>query len=137
MDQETAQLDVCVRCCEGMVEYHNSCQATPFDRAACRGAIYKYLGALSELHHLWREGLSDELEPRQPFKIRPKCHIMEHLVDQKIEMFGSPAEFWCYADEDFVGRVKAIALRTQHPKTMALRLLQKMCLMIGLERFNR
>ena len=44
--------------------------------------------------------------------------MMDHVVNEKIQLWGSPRHFWCYADEDFVGLVKRIAVMTKHPKTL-------------------
>ena len=34
-----------------------------------------------------------------------KFHMMCELCECQVEMFGSPEEFWAYADESFVGFV--------------------------------
>ncbi len=50
----------------------------------------------------------------------------QHLVMDHISTFGSPAKFWCYRDEDFVGRVKRICAKTKMPSTLEVRVMQKL-----------
>ena len=58
--------------------------------------------------------------------LRPKAHVCQHMVHEKVESFGSPNMFWGYRDEDFVGVVKAIASKTKHPATLEERMIQKL-----------
>ena len=41
-------------------------------------------------------------------------------------VWGSPASFWCYRDEDFIGAVKGIAQKTKDPRSIELRILEKL-----------
>ncbi len=45
-----------------------------------------------------------------PFHIRPKAHLLQHLVQDKVPLFGAPSGFWGYGDEAFVGALKALSL---------------------------
>ena len=73
------------------------------------------------------------LHGKLPFHLRPKCHACQHLVEEKIRMFGSPSSFWCYRDEDFVGCVKRIARKTLHPATLEIRVMQKLRILASLQ----
>ena len=57
---------------------------------------------------------------------------MDHLVNDKVPLWGSPKGFWCYGDEDFVGVIKRIAMQTKHPKTMEQIILQKYRIFAGI-----
>ena len=65
--------------------------------------------------------------------MRPKCHLLEHLVLDHIVGYGPPAKFWCYRDEDSVGAVKRIASKTKHPATLEARILLKLRLLEALK----
>jgi hypothetical protein len=88
--------------------------------------MYAYLQNLKALHDLWRLGLTEEVAKHQPWHLRPKCHACQHLVHEKIELYGTPMNFWGYRDEDYVGKVKAIARMSAHPKTIETRVGQKL-----------
>ena len=106
-------------------EYHESCQAEPFQAADCQRSMQGFLEALTSLRSLMRRGLEAADHFRQPFPFRPKGHMLQHLVNEQILRWGSPKTFWCYGDEDFVGVIKRIAMQTKHPKSMEAILLQK------------
>ena len=78
-----------------------------------------------DLHNLWRHGLSEEQAAAMPFHARPKAHMLQHLVEDTIVMFGSPNQFWCYADEDFVGAIKSVCTMSKHPRTLESRVAEK------------
>ena len=90
----------------------------------CRNAMYRYLQALSALNSMWRDGV--QFKAKLPWHLRQKAHACQHLVEEKIQQFGSPSSFWCYRDEDFIGTVKNIAHKTKHPATLKLRCVQKL-----------
>ena len=112
--------------------YHESCMVEPFVVADCQNSMHAFLKALTDLRLLFRRGLAAAFHGKQPFPLRPKGHMLEHLVDDKVPMWGSPKSFWCYGDEDFVGIIKRIALQTKHPRTMEQVLLAKYRLFAGL-----
>ena len=58
--------------------------------------------------------------------------MLDHLVNDKVPLWGSPKGFWCYGDEDFVGVIKRIAMQTKHPKTMEQILLQEYMIFAGI-----
>ena len=35
-----------------------------------------------------------------------------------LRVYGNPAKFWCYRDEDYVGFIKRICAKTKHPATL-------------------
>ena len=78
-----------------------------------------------ELRLLFGTGLPAHPHDSQTFNYRPKGHMMDHIVNEKIQLWGSPRNFWCYADKDFVDLVKRIAVMTKHPRSLENVLLQK------------
>jgi hypothetical protein len=64
--------------------------------------------------------------------MRPKAHVLQHLVQDKLKLWGSPSQYWCYRDEDYVGAVKQLANRTMHPSTLEKRVAEKLMLLAGL-----
>lgn len=63
---------------------------------------------------------------------KPKNHQWVHLVEDFVRPTKrNPRTAWCYADEDFVGRMRTI-MRKVARKTLALRTMQKYVLLWGL-----
>ena len=134
MHPHTARhLELLVSLFEGFLGFTMSCSATPFVTEDCRKAMYQYLQSLEALHKLWRLGVPVALQRPLPFHLRPKAHACQHLVEEKIEAFGSPNQFWCYRDEDFIGTVKGIAHKTKHPATLEQRVIEKLRIWAALE----
>ena len=44
-------------------------------------------------------------DTQDPWRVKPKFHMMCELCEYQAEYAGSPEEFWAYADESFVGFV--------------------------------
>ena len=124
-----------VKMAASMHRYHDECVQEPFVVDHCKQAMHDFCRATTDLRLLFRRHLPAELHATQPFSWRPKGHMLEHLVDDKICLWGSPREFWCYGDEDFVGLMKRIAQMTKHPKTLENLLLQKFRLHAALHAF--
>jgi hypothetical protein len=130
--QTATHCDLLVQLFTGLSQFLLSCSAQPFDIAPCRAAMYLYLQSLEKLNKLWRNGLPEAQQTSQPFHIRPKSHVCQHMVEEKIESFGSPSSFWCYRDEDFVGFIKNIASKTKHPATLEQRMIEKLRILAAL-----
>jgi hypothetical protein len=92
-----------------------------------------YLDAYGKLHCLWREGLTQEQVSRMPFHVRPKTHLLQHLAEEQLRMYGSPAMSWCYRDEDFIGSVKRTAQYSKHPATLEVRCMEKLRILAKLD----
>ena len=58
---------------------------------------------------------------------------MVHLVEEKILLFGNPASFWCYRDEDFIGVIKRTAGKSKHAWTLEKRVMEKLRITTGLQ----
>jgi hypothetical protein len=125
-----------VNMCEGMARYHRACAADVFDEDVCRSSMYSFLQGLAGLHNLWRRGLDESLHGTMPWPLRPKSHTLQHLVEDKITIWGSPARFWCYRDEDFIGTVKTICAKSAHPCTLESRVLEKLVIIADLSSRN-
>ena len=117
---------------EGMVGYHRACAAEAFDPVACKNSMYRFLQSMSALNAMWRDGLEDRHHSVQPFHIRPKFHILQHLVEDQLLLWGSPSRAWCYRDEDFVGSVKKVASKSKNPATLEKVMTEKLMLLSGL-----
>ena len=61
--------------------------------------------------------------------------MLQHLVEDKLPLWGSPANFWCYRDEDYIGSVKSIAAKTKHPWTFETRVMEKLRILTKLDEF--
>ncbi len=59
--------------------------------------------------------------------------MLQHMVEEKLSLWGSPSRFWCYRDEDYVGAVKNIAMKSRHPATIELRVNEKLMILAGLD----
>jgi hypothetical protein len=131
--QEQVHLTNLVAACEGMAEFQRSVSVVPFDEGKCRNAMYKCLQALVVLHNLWRAGFPQSAHGKLPFHIKRKAHMLQHLCEEKLSMWGSPSRFWSYRDESFIGAVKTIAGNSKKPNMLERRIIDKLLI---LEHFN-
>ncbi len=70
-----------------------------FDATECKRALHKYLAAHAALRELFARGLTAEQAKKAPFHVRPKRHMLLHVADDLLQLWGNPRNFWCYADE--------------------------------------
>ena len=127
-------LDLLVSMFQGMVAYHDACSAQPFSVDSCKAAMYQYLQSLDGLRRLWRTGLDATAHCGLPFWVRPKAHLLQHLVEEKIVHWGSPMSFWCYGDESFVGSIKKTCTSSsRHPNTLEAVVSEKCMLLAGVD----
>ena len=72
------------------------------------------------------------------FRIRPKTHILFHMAEEVAAFRLNFAIFWTFAEESFLGKVKAIATKT-HGATMTQRVFQRylLYLAIFIHRYKR
>ena len=129
--QEAFYLHHLVETMEGMVAYQRAVKAQPFSEGECREGLYRFFDGYQHLHTLWHHGLTERQSALQPWHMRPKMHMMQHIVQDKICLFGSPMHFWCYGDEDFVGVVKRVCQMSKHPWTLEQRVGEKCMIMAG------
>jgi hypothetical protein len=122
-----------VRTTQAMLDFLAACRAEEFDANRCKLAMYTILSTTLTLHNLWRDGVAVEDQAHLPFHIRPKCHLLQHLVEDQLLDFGSPSSFHCYGDEDFVGSLKRVCHRTKHPHTLEARVVEKCRLLAAID----
>ena len=134
--QETAHNDLVVNCFRGLVDYHRACSASPFSPDFCKQSMYTFLESFIALHDMWRAAFPEDVHAKLPFHIRPKAHMLQHLVEEKIVLFGSPNAFWCYGDEDFVGVIKVVCSMSKHPATLEKRVAEKSMIMDGVVNYR-
>ena len=58
------------------------------------------------------------------YKIKPKFHHLQHLLDWVVKFRINPGRFSCWSDEDFLGKLKRIA-RSCNGRAQMLRTMQK------------
>jgi hypothetical protein len=58
------------------------------------------------------------------WKVMPKLHLVIHLCEDQMPVFGNARYYWTYGDEDLVGHLIEIA-ESVHPRTVAISLLMK------------
>ena len=73
-------------------------------RSLCRALVTSY----AALHRTTPEGR---------WKMTPKIHLFQHLCEHQAAFWGNPRFFWCYCDEDMVGKMIEVATSC-HPSTM-------------------
>jgi len=117
---------------EGFAKYHREVLAEPFQPDECKKAMCKFLEGVGALHDLWRAGRTVAERKVAPFHLRPKIHMLQHLMEDQLSLWGSPLKSWCYRDEDHVGMVKRLAGCCKNPRTLEARLNEKLMLLAGL-----
>ena len=128
-------ITLAVQLADRYVGFHRSCEMMPFNAADCQEQMLSFLSVYSQLRLLFRRHIPLAAQGAQPFGTRPKLHMADHLVRERIHLYGSPRHFWCYGDEDFVGLVKRICVQTRHPRTMESRIISKYRLYAALHAF--
>ena len=58
------------------------------------------------------------------WKMTPKAHLVQELLLYQCQVWGNPAYYWCYCDEDLVGLTVEIA-QSCHPATLCVTALVK------------
>jgi hypothetical protein len=91
--------------------------------------MYKCLQGLAALHNLWRDGVPEATHGKLPFHLKRKSHMLQHLCEDKLPIWGSPSRFWSYRDESFIGAVKTIAGKSKKPDMLERRILDKLLIL--------
>ncbi len=78
--REQQHSDFLVSMFRGMEWYVRSLHEAVFDERVCKDSMFVFLRSLAGLNALWRVGLSAEEQKRQPCHIRPKCHLLQHVI---------------------------------------------------------
>ena len=122
---------------QGMVSFLDSLDRVPFCPGECKRAAYQFLQAFESLRRLWRTDLENpERSLGLPWHMLPKGHLLQHLVEDKLQLWGSPKSFWCYSDESFVGSIKNVAAGSRHPATLESIVSKKCMLVAGLDEYE-
>ena len=87
--REEEHLDNLVLTFKGMAAYQRELQTAPFALDRRKAAMYEFLTGFKRLRVLWRVGLNAEEKKRAPFHLRPKIHLLQHLVEGQLCLWGS------------------------------------------------
>ena len=73
--------------------------------------------------------LSDEAEvkfgPKHvAWKLYPKLHLLQHVLEDQIGISGNPRESWCYPDESEIGAASSVA-ESCHASTIQVTVIEK------------
>ena len=130
-----SSLSLIVDLFEGICGYYTACDAIPFQKKPCADGMHQFLRAMDQLNALFCTGLAegDETRNKMPFHNRPKMHMLEHMVDEQIDLWGTPRNFNCYMDESFIGKIKLICAMSKHPASIERVVMQKCRLLAGVE----
>ena len=63
--------------------------------------------------------LSQEADDSRYWKLKPKVHLFQELVEFQSHHLGHPAKYWTYQDESFVGMVAKLAFSRGGPRNVA------------------
>jgi hypothetical protein len=84
------------------------------------------------MYQCLRDGVDEAVHNKLPWLVRPKAHMLQHLCEEKLPLWGAPSRFWSYRDESFIGAVKIIAARSKKPELLEQRILEKLLILAGL-----
>ena len=83
---------------------------------------------------LWSELRRADIDPNNPhgwqhrgfflWKMYPKHHLLQHVVEDQVLVTGNPVDHWCYADESEIGAAVCLAA-TLHVKCLHTSLIRK------------
>ncbi|MCP4243256.1 MAG: hypothetical protein GY772_22090, partial [bacterium] len=89
-------------------------------------------------------GLHDELRPRAagaprapvrdelPWRLKPKHHLFQHLVEEQVFQLGNPRGYWTYTDESIMGVLSVMAAATPDPRGVCEQVLWKLRLLASM-----
>eukprot|EP00959_Pyramimonas_sp_CCMP1952_P311520 6519569-Pyramimonas_sp.AAC.1 len=78
---------------EATCAYYDACDADDFEPERCIQPMYAFLQTMVQMNDLWCHGLAPDLHNFQPFHIRQKMHMLQHLVEDQLSLFGAPKNF--------------------------------------------
>ena len=81
------------RCLSALFEFYNTMSTCPFDPVQAKRCAQEHITCY--VHLGW--------------VLKPKHHIFLHLGEDQALEVGNPRDFWCYMDEDFVGRLGKVS----------------------------
>lgn len=109
--------------CQMMVRFYELLDSEPLFLSAEARDELKQLGL--RFSDLYNEFAAEAFVARiRMWKGSPKLHMFQHLCEWQGPEMGNPRYFWCYADEDMVGKMIKTA-QSCHPKTLCLMTLWK------------
>ena len=109
--------------CEMMVRFYEILDHEPMFLSPDASTEIKTLG--SAFSSLYAEFASNAFDAGiKAWKTSPKLHMFQHLCEWVAPEMGNPRYFWCYADEDMVGKM-IVAARSCHPRTLHLMAIRK------------
>ena len=99
--------------------------------------MYTFLQSLKDLNDVFITGLvvGSMAYRSAPFHVRQKAHMLQHLVEEGLPLWGNPRNFWRYMDESFVGAMKGAATRSKHRSTLQDTVMRKSRLFAGVQAF--
>ena len=59
--------------------------------------------------------------------------MVHHLVENQLNLWGSPRNFSCYCDEGFIGAMKNVCAMSKHPYTLEVSVLEKGRILAGVD----
>ena len=124
---------------EGTSEFYQAIDVDDMSEhiAEAKAAMHKILDNLKVLSNMWLTACPPLLRSRQPWHVRQKAHMLVHLVEEQLELFGSPRQTWCYTDESFMHTLKRCASFCKHGSTLESTVLAKLRLAASVEHFMR
>ena len=102
---------------EGVCKYFRACDNVPLAKNDCVDSMYEFLSSLEQLNTLWCGGLADDDKIRMHFHVRPKCHGCQHIVEDQLDLWGTPRNFNCFMDEHYIGGMKKTYVPSQNTHT--------------------
>ena len=104
--------------CQLMSRFYDLLDDEPVFLSATATDEVKKLG--SSFCNLYAEFASQAFDAGiKGWKTSPKLHMFQHLCEWVAPEMGNPRYFWCYADEDMVGKMISAA-KSCHPRTLHL-----------------
>jgi len=99
------------QCADALLRFYNTMAITPFAADAAQSAAIEHLQSYANLKQM-------SADPRA-WVIKPKHHCFAHLGSHQVQEIGCPSLFWCYLDEDFIGRLGRAGQSRGGPATPA------------------
>ena len=110
----SAHTEAVLHCISGLMDFYIILSMPGWDKEAASVACRKFCLQYSALRREAEAGGNDLL-----WRIKPKMHMLQEMVEYQSEVHGNPKVYWTYRDEDFVGWIATIAASRGGPKAGA------------------
>ncbi len=124
-------------CMSSLAEFYRSLESSPWSPEATRDFGSRFLKKYGELHDRVRgrvgvQGPRPVIRDELGWRVKPKHHLFQHLIEEQLIELGNPREYWTYSDEGLMGAASVMAAASPAPRTVAEQIMRKLQILEGM-----